>query len=533
MYPGTHATHQPDKAAVIMAGTGRIVTYAEIDDESVRLARVFRAAGLRRGDRVAIVMDNDPRYLTVCWAAHRSGLVYVPVNWHLTSSEMRYIIDNCGAKALVANAACADVAAVLRAKCPSLQVALTLDAEVPGCEDLLSAIAAQPGPPLDAELEGGDMIYSSGTTGRPKGGTRPLTDAHPADLNPRLLAPFAQFGIDKDCRYLVPGAPLYHAAPLRFAMAVTRLGGSNVIMERFDAEAALAAIERHRVTTSQWVPTMFVRLLRLAPETRSRYDLSSQSAAVHAAAPCPKHVKEQMIEWWGPIIHEYYSASEGGGATFISAADWITHKGSVGKAFVGTFHILDETGNELPVGEAGIIHAENAVPVEYLNDPEKTKAAHSAQGWVTVGDMGYLDDEGYLYLTDRKDHMIISGGVNIYPQETEDRLIQHPLVADVAVIGIPNEEFGEEVKAVVELDDPSLASHELAIELVRFCHDALAAYKCPRSIDFEVKLPRAPSGKLYKRRLRDRYWEDHLSTGTDAATPSLATTDQPSARGEP
>lgn len=508
MYPGTHARRTPDKPAVVMAGSGRVVTYRQLDDESVQVARALRAAGLRRGDAVAILMGNHARYLTMCWAAHRIGLRYVPLNWHLTTDELRYIVDDCAARVLVADDTAAEAAVTLRTA-PGLLAAWSVEASLPGFDDIDAVIEGLPGGPLDDESEGIDMVYTSGTTGRPKGGKRPLPGGHPgdgADTPPLLLH---RLGIDERAVFLTPGAPLYHAAPLRFARNVTRVGATNVILERFDAEAALAAIERHGVTHSQWVPTMFVRMLRLPEEVRSRYDLSSHRGAVHSAAPCPMSVKQQMIDWWGPLIDEYYGGSEGGGATYITAAEWLAHRGSVGRPFVGTFHILDEEGRELAPREEGVVHVEGGIPFEYHNDAEKTARAHSPQGWTTVGDIGYLDEEGYLYLTDRKDHTIVSGGVNIYPQESENLLIEHPAVADVAVIGVPNEEFGEEVKAVVELVDPGAASDALADELLRFCRERLAGYKCPRSVDFEAHLPRAPSGKLYKRRLRDRYWEGH------------------------
>jgi len=512
MYPGTYAATTPDKPAVIMARSGTIVTYRQLNDESIRLARVLRSEGLGRGDRVAILMDNDARYLTVCWAAQRAGLVYVPVNWHLTASEMQYIVDNCEAKALIANYASAAAASELGRASATVRLALALDGPIVGFEDFDSVIATQPGGELEDEVEGADMIYSSGTTGRPKGGRRPLLDNHPRDLDPRYLkGVYSRFGLDEHSRYLTPGAPLYHGAPLRFSMAVTRYGGTNVIMDRFDAEEALQAIEHHQVSHSQWVPTMFVRLLRLPADVRARYELSTHVSAIHAAAPCPVAVKDEMIAWWGPVIHEYYGGSEGGAITYLSSEEWLAHKGSVGRTTFETTHIVDEDGRECAANQTGVVYAENGLPVEYFNDPDKTRDAHDAHGWVTIGDIGYLDDDGYLFLTDRKDHMIIAGGVNIYPQEAEEVLIGHPKVADVAVFGVPNADLGEEVKAVVELIDPADASEELAEELIRYCRDALASYKCPRSVEFEAELPRAPSGKLYKRRLRDRYWAGHAS----------------------
>jgi long-chain acyl-CoA synthetase len=512
MYPGSFAETMGDKPAVIMAESGRIVTYGELNDQSIRLARVYRGAGLVRGDRVAILMDNDARYLTACWAARRVGMYNVPINAHLTIPEMAYILENSGAKALIANGGCGELAIELRRGAPELPVALALDTPLEGFADFDEAIAAEPGGPLEDETEGDDIIYTSGTTGRPKGGMRPLKGTHPArGLDPMGQVLMNMFHFNEETMYLMPGAPLYHAAPLRFTMLITRVGGTNVIMEQFDPEGALAAIEKHRIKHTQWVPTMFVRMLRLPSIVRSRYDLSSHELSLQSAAPCPLWAKKKMIEWWGPILLEYYGASEGGGVTMISAEEWLKHPGSVGRATTGKFHILDDDGTEVRHGEIGVIYAEDALPIEYLGDPEKTKTAYSKEGWATVGDMGYLDEEGYLYLVDRKHNMIISGGVNIYPQEAEDVLLQHPKVDDLAVIGVPNEEFGEEVKAVVRPIDPDEAGDALAEELMRYCRNRLAHYKCPRSVDFVDELPRAPSGKLYKRRLRDRYWEGRAS----------------------
>jgi acyl-CoA synthetase (AMP-forming)/AMP-acid ligase II len=508
-YPGDFALTSPDVPAVIMAGTGDVITYAQLDDESIRLARVLLRAGMTTGDRVAVLMDNDARYLTVAWAARRIGLYYVPINWHLTAPEVQYIIDNSGATGLIANSECAEIAERVRRDTPRLEVCISVGAPIDGFDDFAHVIASQAGTPLEHETEGDDIIYTSGTTGRPKGGLRPLSGRHPGELDLATIpASIVEAGIGPGTRFLSPGAPLYHAAPLRTAMATTRLGGTNVIMERFDAEAALAAIERHEIRVSQWVPTMFVRLLRLDEDTRRRYDLRSHQLALHGAAPCPPAVKEQMIAWWGPILLEYYGASEGGAATSITSEEWLQHRGSVGRPKVGTLHILDEAGAEVPIGTPGLVYSAGGRPVQYLDDPAKTAAAHSPQGWVTVGDVGYVDDDGYLYLTDRHDFMIISGGVNIYPQEAENLLIQHPKVADVAVIGVPNAEFGQEVKAVVQLVSPSDATDEVAADLLAFCRAGLARYKCPRTIAFIDQLPRTSAGKLYKHRLRELYGGD-------------------------
>ena len=449
----------------------------------------------------------------MCWAAQRSGLVFVPINWHLTPAEVHYVVESSGSQALVAGAAFAATATALAASLPALRVRLALGGGIPGYDDLDEVLAAQPGGELHDEQEGSEMIYSSGTTGRPKGGFRPPTGAHPSETDPTRYRIVQLLGLRTDMRYLTPGAPLYHAAPLRYSMRATRLGATNVLMPRFDPEGALAAIEELGVTHSQWVPTMFVRLLRLPDEVKGAYDLSSHETAFHAGAPCAPSVKRAMLEWWGPIVHEYYGGSEGGLITYIGPHEWLEHPGSVGRPIVGTAHIVsEEDGTELGPGEPGLVYAEDGAPVDYHGDPDKTRAAHDEHGWVTIGDIGYLDDEGFLFLTDRKDNTIISGGVNIYPREIEDVLVGHPLVADVAVFGVPNDDLGEEVKAVVELVDPADASDETEEILLEHCRASIARFKCPRSVDFATSLPRAPSGKLYKRRLRDPYWEGRESS---------------------
>ena len=508
MWPGAHAIRTPDKPAIIMAESGETVTYAELDARSNRLAQLFHARGLRFGDHIAVCLDNSPEFLEVCWAAQRSGLVYTAINYHLTPDEVRYIVGDCDARALVISAALHDLAATLGGRVPdTVEIRLAIGGEVAGFEAYERAIAAHPVAPLAEELEGSAMLYSSGTTGRPKG----IAHAQPriaVGTALPILEGFARlYGMNADTVYLSP-APLYHAAPLHFCMTVLRFGGTVVIMERFDPQQALALIERYRVTHSQWVPTMFIRLLKLPEVERRRRDLGSHQIAIHAAAPCPVPVKEQMIEWWGPILFEYYAATEGVGATVITSREWLAHRGSVGRPLTGAVHIIDDAGGERAVGEAGRIFFESpgAAPFTYYKDPDKTARARNQRGWGTVGDIGYLDADGYLYLTDRKDFMIVSGGVNIYPQEIENVLVTHPKVADVAVFGVPNDEMGEEVKAVVQPVDMAIASPALAQELQDFCRQSLARYKCPRSIDFTAALPRAPTGKLYKRRLREPYW---------------------------
>ncbi|MEE3327003.1 MAG: acyl-CoA synthetase, partial [Myxococcota bacterium] len=424
----------------------------------------------------------------------------------LTPSEIEYIIDDCGAAIFITSEAKSDVAAALTMRCPGLKARYMIGKPCPGYMSWEEALSAQPAEALAQELEGRSMLYSSGTTGKPKGVKHPLSHAALGSDPSQTAMVVALYGGKKESVYLSP-APLYHAAPLVFNMSFLRIGATCIVMENFDALRALKLIERHRVTHSQWVPTMFVRMLKLPEEDRLRPDVSSLEVAIHAAAPCPIPVKEKMIEWWGPVIHEYYAGTEGNGFALINSEDWLAHKGSVGRTANATVHILDDDGNELAPREVGTIYFESDIEYEYHNDPEKTAAAKSPQGWTTLGDVGYLDEDGWLYLTDRKAHMIISGGVNIYPQEAENRLITHPQVQDVAVIGVPNEDFGEEVKAVVQLMEGEVGDAELEQKLIQYCREELADIKCPRSVDFEAELPRHPTGKLYKRLLRDRYWE--------------------------
>ncbi len=505
MHPYIHARQQPDKAAVIMAQSGEVVSYRQLDARSNQAAQLFRSLGLKRGDVIALLMDNTPRYFDLAWAAQRSGLYYACISTKLTAEEVAYIVADSGAKALFVTQSLAGLAAQLLDKTAGLEARFAVDGALPGHRDFAAEAGAQPIARIADESLGRDLLYSSGTTGKPKGIKVALSD-QPIDV-PDPLAGLGQmlYQLTSDTIYLSP-APLYHAAPLRWSMTVQRFGGTIVCMEHFDAEAALQLIETHRVTHSQWVPTMFVRMLKLPEADRLRFDLPSHKVAFHAAAPCPIAVKEQMMAWWGPMVHEYYSATEGAGFTAISAQEWLTHKGSVGKALLGTIRIIDEDDNVLPAGETGRVFFEGGPTFEYHGDPAKTRDSHNSKGWATFGDIGHVDGEGYLYLTDRKAFMIISGGVNIYPQEAENILIMHPKVADVAVIGVPSAEFGEEVKAVVQPARWEDAGDDLAAELMHFCRDHLSHVKCPRSVDFERELPRHQTGKLYKRLIRDRYW---------------------------
>ena len=514
MFPGVHAIATPDKPAYIMASTGRVITYEELDDAANRLSQLFHSLGLRPGDHVALCMENHERYLEITWGAHYAGLINTACSSRLTSSELAYIVNDCGARVFITSAYKKEQAAEIASPTPNVRRRLMLDGVIDGYECYEDTVARYPAAPLpEPRISGDDMLYSSGTTGRPKGVAHPYSE-QPLD-SPDGVSPVlgGLFGFQIDSVYLSP-APLYHAAPLRFSMAALRLGGTVVVMEHFDAEQALALIDRYRVTHSQWVPTMFVRMLKLPDEVRRRYDVSSLRVAIHAAAPCPMPVKKAMIDWWGPVLHEYYAGTEGNGFVYCNSEMWLAHAGTVGRAVSGIVHVLDDYGDECPTSEPGTIFFEGGGEFEYHNDPDKTAGSRNSKGWSTLGDVGYLDDEGYLYLTDRKAHMIISGGVNIYPQETENVLITHPKIVDVAVFGVPNEEFGEEVKAVVQpAEMPSTPEDAAALEreLIAYCRSQLADVKCPRSVDFRVELPRHPTGKLYKRLLKDEYWAGHQS----------------------
>ena len=506
MHPYVHAQTQPDKPAYIMAASGETVTYRELDERSNQGAHLFRSLGIGPGDAIAILMDNNPRYYEVLWAAQRAGLRFTCISSKLTAAEVEYIVKDSGAKALVASAGVADVALALAPAIPGVRLYMAEGAQGP-YESFEAARAAMPTTPIADESAGAAMLYSSGTTGRPKGVKRPIpAEPQPIDA-PSPIATIGQalFGYRPDMIYLSP-APLYHAAPLAWSMGVHTLGGTVVLMERFDAEAALADIERYKVTCAQWVPTHFVRMLKLPAETRARYDVSSLEKVFHAAAPCPIPVKEAMIAWWGPIVQEYYAGTEGNGFCVITSEEWLRKKGSVGRSMTAELKICDENGDPVSPRTEGVVYFSGGAEFEYHNDPDKTAESRNRHGWTTLGDVGWVDEEGYLFLTDRKSFMIISGGVNIYPQELENLLIGHPKVADVAVIGAPHEEMGEEVVAVIQPADWAEAGHDLAAELQAYARAHLSHVKSPRRVDFMHELPRHATGKLYKRLIRDAYW---------------------------
>lgn len=505
-HPGVFAALTPDRPAIIMAETGQIITFAQYESLSNQCAHLLRAHGLQRGDCVAIFMDNNAHYLPIAWGGMRAGLRVTTIASHLSVTEVDYILQDSAAKALFISMPMAEVATQLSALNPPAASRFVLDGELNGFSSLQDALAALPETPIADQSEGVEMLYSSGTTGRPKAVRKQLPETPFGSPSPWHTKQAKLYGFDENSIYLSP-APLYHAAPLMTNIRINRFGGTCIVMKKFDARRALALIEQYRVTCSQWVPTHFVRLLRLPEDDRNCFDLSSHQTAIHAAAPCPVPIKQQMIDWWGPIILEYYAGSEGNGYVFINSQQWLQKPGSVGQAFLGTLHICDDNGQELPVGQEGTVFIEGGPAFQYHNDPTKTAASRNAQGWSTLGDIGYLDSDGYLFLTDRKAFMILSGGVNIYPQEIENLLINHPSVSDVAVFGVPNAEFGEEVKAVIQPFTMDDATDELAMELLEFCKTRISHVKCPRSIDFIAQMPREENGKLYKRKLRDTYWQ--------------------------
>jgi len=492
------------KPAVILYPSGTVVTFDELEARANQLAHYFRQAGLVEGDSVAILMENNAHIHAVMWAARRAGLYYVPINTHLAPAEAAYIVDNCDAKAVIGSAALRSTLENLESELPQglPGVRMIADDDLDGWLRYPECVAGQPST-IDDETEGDLLQYSSGTTGRPKGIKRELPHVHPSEA-PGLMSALVGFWMNPDAVYLSP-APLYHTAPSVWSMQTQAAGIPVVVLERFDAEGCLDAIVKHQVTHGQFVPVMFTRMLKLPESVRNSYDVSSLQRVMHAAAPCPVDIKKQMIDWWGPIVDEYYASSEAIGSTLITADEWLAHPGSVGRAMTGTLHIVGEDGTELPAGQAGEIYFEGGFDFEYLNDSEKTAKARSAQGWKTVGDIGYLDEDGYLYLTDRRHHMIISGGVNIYPQEAENMLVTHPKVMDAAVFGVPDDEMGQSVKGVVQTVDEADATDEFAEELLAWLRERLSHYKCPRSISFEAQLPRTDTGKLYKQTLIDKY----------------------------
>lgn len=502
------AYEAPDRIAYRMVPSGFSLTWSELESRTRRCALKMIREGLNPGDGVAVYLENHSRYFEILWAAHRAGLYYTTVSLHLKKVELEYIVQDCGAKIIFVSQQ------TLQNLSPEWLESLGIRCIVIDGNDgvqnpFIDYAAWLSGTSLDEALpeglpEGTDFCYSSGTTGRPKGIKRPLQTANSYfHKKEDSRTQWKDFGPES---VYLSTAPLYHTAPVRWNLSVMKAGGTCVIMEKFDPLLALETIEQYLVTHGQFVPTMFTRLLRLPENERNRHAIHSMKYMIHAAAPCPVSIKQKMIEWFGPIVYEYYSGTELVGRTSIDTAEWLTHVGSVGLPEFGAVHIVGEGGQEVNARDIGIIYFSGGGRFQYHNDEEKTLAAYNENGWATYGDIGYLDEDGYLYLTDRIANTIVSGGVNIYPQEAENLLSTHPMVRDVAVVGVPDEEFGESVKAVVELIDPDAASAETEQMLIAFCRDQISTIKCPKSVDFVTTLPRTGTGKLLKREVRDKYW---------------------------
>jgi long-chain acyl-CoA synthetase len=497
------ARAKPDEAAIVSARGRR--TFSELNARANQLARALRHGGLEPGDGVALLCSNRPEFAEALTATQRSGMRLTPINWHLTAREVAYILTDCEARAFLADERFVETAAAAASGAPDLCLKLVIGGEKEGFGSYEEALAGEDPEDIADPLPGGTMLYTSGTTGLPKGVRRPpgaaLAAAGRSARLPRELAEAARAG-----PHLCTG-PLYHAAPLAFSLSLPLSQGSGVVlMDGWEAEETLRLVDRHRIGSVHMVPTMFHRLLSIPAEVRRSFDLSSLRFVVHGAASCPVPVKQAMIEWLGPIVYEYYAATEGTG-TWVGPEEWLRRPGTVGRSPApGHIRILDDTGRDLPAGGVGEVYiaAPAAARFEYHRDAEKTARAYRGDHF-TLGDLGYLDEDGYLYLTDRSADLIVSGGVNIYPAEVEEALVTHPAVGDVAVIGVPDEEWGESVKAVVELKPGVEPGPALAGELISWCRGTLAGYKCPRSVDFSEGLPREDNGKLYRRLVRERY----------------------------
>lgn len=492
-----------------MADTSECLTYDDMMRRADQAAHLFTALGCNPGDSIAILSDNNTTYPEICWAAKDSGLHYACVSSHLNAEDAAYVVDNCDAKILVASHVLADIVVDITRRLGRKIRVLMFGGTNASFEAYEPMRDAQPSTRPVNPRRGASMLYSSGTTGRPKGVRTPLADVPPTipPLRHQLL--LENFGFSSDTVFINPG-PFYHAAPLRNMMTVHRMGGTVVGFRKFDAETVLRAIERYRGTHGFFVPTMFIRMLQLPDALRSGIDVSTMRCAIHAAAPCTVETKEAMMAWWGPVLYELYGGTEGCGHTFISPQEWLRKKGSVGKAAPGCrIRIVDEDNREVGPNQNGLIYMGNGRRFDYYKDAGKTADAHDPEGLSTMGDIGYLDGDGYLFLTDRRAHMIISGGVNIYPQEAENILSTHPAIADVAVIGIPHPDLGEEVKAVVQPRETPADPDALAADIIGYCRARLSSYKCPRSVDFVPELPRNEAGKLLKRVVKQRYWEGH------------------------
>jgi long-chain acyl-CoA synthetase len=500
------AARWPDRVALIEPDGGAVSAGALLAAGN-QLVHGLRELGVQHGDCIATLLPNGAPILELLVASMQAGLYITPINTNLAAPEIAYILRDCEAKAFFAHASLAEKSARAADEAALPSEARYALGEIPGFRAYAELVEGQPSS-LPAERQAGQfMQYTSGTTGRPKGIKRPLYPIDPDTLVPHLAVHLARFDIEPggDGVHLCT-SPMYHTAPLAYSWFSLHFDHEIVLMDHWDPEVALQLIEKHRVTTTHMVPTQFHRLLLLPEEVRRRYDVSSLRNVLHAAAPCPAELKRRMLEWWGPVIYEYYGATEGGG-TLARPDEWLRHPGTVGRAWEGAkIRILDDEGKEKPSGEPGTVYMKLIQDFEYRGDARKTRDGRRGD-FFTVGDVGYLNDEGYLFLCDRKIDMIISGGVNIYPAEIEAVLFSHPQVGDAAVFGIPNDDWGEQVKAAIEPAPGVAAGPELAEALITYCAERLAKYKIPRSVDFVASMPRDPNGKLYKRKLRDPYWE--------------------------
>ncbi|KQM97398.1 hypothetical protein ASE85_14015 [Sphingobium sp. Leaf26] len=502
-HPRRWAKADPDRPAVVYPSLGMTLSYGELDARANRCAHLLRARGLRRGDHFALLVENVPVFHELVWAGHNAGLYYTAISWRFHVDEIAFIIADCGARLVFHTTKQAGLVDELKVRLPDLCFIDVSDG---------SYAARFPATPIPDESRGSDMLYSSGSTGRPKGIKQHLPDDG-IDGPSKMFGIYAdRYGWGDDMVYLMP-CPLYHSGPMRFAMAMQQIGATLIVMEAFEAEGALLLVDQYRVTHAHWVPTMLVRLLKLPAEVKAGYDLSSVRTIVHGAAPIAPDVKRAAIDWFGPILEESYGGTEGNGLTMIGSADWLAHPGSVGRSFLGAIHILDDEGFEVPTGQVGTVWFSGGPGFAYHQDPDRTAEAHDASGRSTLGDIGYVDAEGYLYLTDRRSNMAISGGVNIFPQEAENRLISHPAVADASVFAVPDEDMGEVLHAVVQPLDPATDADALATELSGWCRAALATIKCPRSWEFRAQLPRHDTGKIYARHLKDEWLARHRKTG--------------------
>ena len=501
------AQAEPDRLAMVNP-EGVETTYRELAELTNRYVHGLRSRGMQTGDVLAVLLPNGTDILALFLAAAQGGFYIVPVNWHLVGPEVGHILEDSGAKVFVCHERFAEVGEAAADMAGVAQEGRFAVGDVNGFDPVDALEAGQPSTAPADRTAGAPMQYTSGTTGRPKGVRRPLTGQAPEAVAERNAGFLSLFGIRPfEDNVHICGSPLYHTAVLVWASGSVQIGHTVVLMDKWTPEEMLALIERHQVTQTHMVPTQFNRLLGLPEDVRTNYDLSSLRSMVHGAAPCPKEIKRQMIEWWGPVLLDYYAATEGGG-TLITSEEWLRKPGSVGKAWPQSeIAVFDDEGNELPTGEVGQIYMRMGDSTfEYHKDAEKTKASR-LKNFFTVGDIGYLDEDGYLFLCDRKNDMIISGGVNVYPAEIEGELLMHPKVADVAVFGIPHVDWGEEIKAVVEPTKGVEPNADLGEEILAFAASRLAKFKLPRSVDYVSEMPRDPNGKLYKRKLRDPYWE--------------------------